>query len=176
MDKELLRNGEGYVDYTAYQAISKADKETDNMEIYAGDIMIAPHLKTGGDREYIVLAVHDRIATVLMLNTDEELPCSCKGSTMKYYHPGYLQYIFLNIFTGFVRTLTDSEFTEVKQNVADALSIDCIVKEVVKEVPVEVIKEVQVGSNAELMEAKAESKVYKDMYERLLARVMGDKT
>lgn len=78
MDKELLRNGEWYVDYTAYQAISKADKETDNMEIYAGDIMIAPHLKTGGDREYIVLAVHDRIATVLMLNTDEELPCSCK--------------------------------------------------------------------------------------------------
>ena len=171
MERELLKNGEGYDDYTAYKAIIKAEKEK-KMEIYEGDIFIGINNKTGQEREYLIVKVHDKFSTVLMLTTDESLRYSVMCNGMRYYHPGYIQYIFNDNLTEFVRSLKNKEFEEVKKNIAETLGISIEPVEVIKEVPVEVIKEVQPSNREALSAAVTEAKIYKELYEKLFEKVV----
>ncbi len=178
MTNGINRNGSGYYDETAYMAIKNYIKsEEKNMELYEGDIFRAV-MKSGEEREFVILSVHKDISTVLMLSDNEYFPCEVNCNGIKYTHPGMLQYVFNDRFTTFIRSMKKDEIDDLKRKVLEALG--CSIPE--KETPAEVIekvveKVVEVPAVDEELKNSldrtiAERDIYKELYEKLLMRMM----
>lgn len=181
MNQPMNRNGSGYVDVTAYQAMKNVLKG--NRRMKKGEIW---EVECGKRTDYaLVIAEHGKYRSILKLNDCEYDNCveiNCFG--IKYVDCGMISYAFEDKFIDFVRTLKDSELDVVMKKVDEGLGIESTVveKEVVKEVPVEVVKEipvevakeVQVGSGdvEEIARLKAEANIYKGMYEQLLQNML----
>ena len=132
---------------------------------------------SGYTREVVVVAAHEGYCTCLTL-TDNPCGYLVISRKQQYTDCGRLQYIFNDQFTEFVKKMPDNEFAALKDAVAEALGIE----QKTVEVPVEKIVEIPssaasaahyVDTFEELATAKAEAGIYKDLYEKLLAKVMG---
>lgn len=170
-----IKNQEGYMDTTPYEAIKNVMKGGNDMEIYGGDIFKA-RLNGGGEKEFVLLAVHNKFSTVLMLSDNESLPVSVIGSSMKYTDPGQIQYIYNDNLVEFIRSMKQKEYDELMRAVADGLGIKQKPQEA-KEIPVvkEIIKEVPKAvpeASEELTKARAERDVYKQLYENLIGSMI----
>lgn len=179
MEYDIFRNGSGYVDTTAFKAIRNyLKREEKNMELYSGDIFKG-RMNSGGERIFVILSVHDRYSTVLMLCDNENLPIAISCAGMKYTDPGQIQYIFNDNLIDFIRSMTKPEFDDLMQAVVDSLGYEAPVKEVVKEVTPEFIPPASDDTpfdNAlceELTKVKAERDVYKSLYENLIRSMIG---
>lgn len=110
MMNEMLRNGSGYVDMTAYNGM---------MNAAPGEIW------TQIDRDdeyYLIIAINGKVNTALKLtsrDTDGSIPVGCHGQM--YTNPAMLNYIFANRLGGYVKTMPKKEFEDVRKAVADAL-------------------------------------------------------
>ena len=187
MDYGINRNGSGYYDPTAYKAIKNYMKcEEKRMELYSGDIF-KNRLNNGSEKGFVIVSVHDKFSTVLMLSDNENLPFSIKCNGMKYTDPGMLQYVYNDNFTEFVRAMTQPEIDELMKAVIDSLGYEAPVKEVVKEVevskeaapaPVEFVRKGQFmipeteALKEDLTKAQAERDVYKNLYENLIGSMI----
>lgn len=179
MDYDISRNGSGYVDPTAYKAIKNFLKsEEKSMELYKGDI-VEFEQNNGYVKEAVILSVHEKFSTVLVLNDNDRLPYSvnCKG--MKYTDPGMVQYVFNDKIQNYIRSMSDKECADIMQAVVDALGYEAPVKEVVKEVvkksepefiPLAVNNDLPFDNaiHEEMAQLKAERNVYKELYENLI--------
>lgn len=177
MDNDLLRNGSGIVDYTAYRAITNISKGEQTMK--AGDIWEV-EMNNGTSKEVVILAARNGYCTVLVLGDyNDGYPVISREQ--KYTDVGRVQYIFNDSFTNFVKQLSDVVFADLKAAVAEALGIEQKTVEVPVETVIEKVVEVPVpmrcsDSTAELVAAKAEANVYKNLYEQLLGKLLqGDK-
>jgi len=171
IDKELLRNGYGYVDPTAYKALLEVQKG-EPMEMRTGEIWEVTS-NNGWVKESIILADHGKVCTILQLidedNGHTDIQVNCRG--IKFTDSRKLQYCFDNACTGFIRKLSEQEFETIMKKVAASLGIKAQVVEVVKEV--EIVKETEVlPDNLELERTKAQLEVYKGLYEDLLKDVL----
>lgn len=126
MDKELLYNGSGVKDITAYKAIlqSGGTGNMNNYEINKGEIWEVDN--NGSSRLVVVLACFERYAATVMLQ--DQLPGSSavevRARDIMYADAGRLGYVFYDKMVDFVRTLSDVEYRELRQGIAKALNID----------------------------------------------------
>lgn len=126
MDKELLYNGSGVKDITAYKAIlqSGGTGNMNNYEINKGEIWEVDN--NGSSRLVVVLACFERYAATVMLQ--DQLPGSSavevRARDIMYADTGRLGYVFYDKMVDFVRTLSDAEYQALRQGIANALNID----------------------------------------------------
>ena len=121
---ELKRNGSGYYDPTAYQALKKIERREKEMEIRKGEIW---EVEMGNNiRTVLVLAVHGSYSTVLTFSDEqrERRTVQMNAQGMKYTEPGMVTYKFHDAFDKFIRLATDEEFADIMNQIAGALGIE----------------------------------------------------
>ena len=199
IDYSLKKNGSGYADPTAYEAIRAVEKEKSEdkmMEFYKGDI-VEIELKNGSLKEAIVLQVHEKYSNILAITDDARMPykVTCRGE--KYVDPGMVQYVFHDRVVNFVQSMKDSEYEAIMDAVIDALG------HAPKQLPEEsAATEAEQGNGQELeqkpqpqpsvrfvrdgdvmvteteylkkklVQAQVERNVYKELYEKLIGSMM----
>ena len=125
MDKELLYNGSGVKDITAYKAIlqSGGTGNMNNYEINKGEIWEVDN--NGSVRLVVVLACFERYAATVMLQ--EQLPGSTavevRVRDILYADAGRLGWTFYDKMVDFVRTLSEDESYELRRRIAEALEL-----------------------------------------------------
>lgn len=130
MDNELLRNGSGYVDPTAYKALKKIRGA--NMK--RGEIweVAFPY----ENKLMVVIEEQERFCNVLML-TDEkkhETDVEVIARGKMYTNPAMISYKFNDTFLNFVRRMKDDEFAELMHEVNARFSmISFVAPEVLEE-------------------------------------------
>lgn len=173
-DYEILRNGSGYVDWTAYQALKKYQKGEESMEFKRGEIYEYEMQNGKGIKYALIVSANFRTnngyLNIIVL-TDEEkeeaysVPIVCGG--MMYADCGMVSFGLKNRIGNYIRSATDAEMKLIDEGIAKCLGIEQKAVEKVVEVPV------KDNTSEELATAKAEAKIFKDLYEKLLAKVMG---
>lgn len=185
MDKELFRNGSGYADPTAYKAFMNIERD-EKMDFKRGEIFEYKEVNKGIYRKAVILSAdfraNDRWQSILLLNEEPKgkisVPIVCEG--MMYADCSTVSFGKVEKFGNFIRKATQAEMAQIDEGVAKCLGLEQkVVKELIAEVTpppvmlkVEEEPTVEVVSE-ELATAKAEAKIYKDLYEKLLAKVMG---
>ena len=111
---EMKRNGSGYYDETPYKAYQGMRKP--------GEIWV----RNTDQRQVLVLAVHHRFCTVLLLSDHmdsygEKIPVN--GSGTQYAHPGKVMYMYHDLFGKYVRKMAHRDFLSVLDAVGAALAI-----------------------------------------------------
>lgn len=175
MDKELKYNADGYYDPTAYMALNNVQKGESMKENRTGEIWEI-ELSEGNIFYAIIIADDGNIVNFIRLideatkNSDIELNCC----GIKYASSRMVQYCFTQKVVLFTRKLTDDEFSDILQKVADSLGIEFIWEELgVIEKASEPVKYEAISFDAELEKTKAQLEVYKDLYESLLQKMVG---
>lgn len=171
-DFDLLRNSEGYYDPTAYNALLKVinhEKEHKTMEKYFKGDLVRARQNNGLEKEYVIIAVHERYCTVLMLAEDDTLPIAIRCNVVKYTDPGMLQFMYTNNILSFIRALTDEEIDNLMKAVFYSLGWEGPDNEK-KPATKEDIKNTKVLADTaiELAKVTAERDVYKSLYMQLL--------
>lgn len=117
MDSEIARNGSGYYDPTAFEAMKNIiKKKVDKMK--HGEIWEIQQ-NNGQFKNVIVLASHNDIAQVLHISEyggDYSIEVNCQG--ISFTDPRKIQYAFNDNFTNYIRTLKDEEFEAIMDAVA----------------------------------------------------------
>lgn len=180
-DYEILRNGSGYADPTAYKAIQNYQRGEVILELKRGEIY-EYEMPNGKEIKHALIVSGDFRNDYGCLNvivlTDEEktdgfyVPIVCGG--MMYADCCMVSFALRSRIGNYVRTATDKEMAQIDAGIAKCLDIEQKTVEVPVEKIVEVPAPVQYSDNTEeLMKAKAEASIYKNLYEQLLAKVMG---
>lgn len=170
-------NNEGYLDMTAYLAMQGG-----HMEYHKGDIVVI-ETNNGDEREMVLLSCHSEYATSVMLMDDvQENDHKVLGATyIKHTDVGRLTTTFYSRIVRYCKTMGDTEFDKLLAHVGKVLGTDIDTEPIIKEVPVEtikeVVKEVPVADSTEMLlkvaRLEGERDVYKAMYESLLKGVKG---
>lgn len=180
MMNEMLRNGSGYVDMTAYEGMTKANP---------GEIW------TQADREddyWLLIAVNGKVATGLKLTNrecDGSIPVICRE--VMYTNPAMLGYLFFNRLGYYVKSVPKKEFETVQKAVSSALGftfggngeIDEIIKdseELKKQLNAaqadlrisETVRQALNESNKMLEDELDSCKPYREMYNELLDKLI----
>lgn len=180
MSKELFRNAEGYVDITAYLAMKNFDKERKNkMEFLKGDLFT--YNINGEEKMALVVSSDirktDKYINVIVLNDEPKGMLYFSVTTpsgIKYADCGMVSFSLTTRMGNFLKSISFDEMKRIDEGILQMLGLDYLQKEKVVEKPIEVIKGGSETCAAELAQAQAEAKVYKEMYEKLLEKVMGD--
>lgn len=122
----LLRNGSGYIDPTAYKALSKIEKE-EGTEMKRGEIWEVEKTNREYDTVVVIAAQENACNTLLLKDEAEEGKENMKVLARHYMYtdPGLLAYKSKRKFTGFIRRMNDEEFGVLLEKVAESLGITC---------------------------------------------------
>ena len=110
MLNEMMRNGSGYVDMTAYNGMTNANP---------GEIWT---MLDKDDEYYLIIAISGKVCTALKLTIrecDGSVPVNCHGPM--YTNPAMMCYIFTNKLGGYVKTVPKAEFKTVRMAAANVL-------------------------------------------------------
>ena len=163
MDKELLYNGSGVKDITAYKAIlqSGGTGNMNNYEINKGEIWEVDN--NGSSRLVVILACFERYAATVMLQ--DQLPGSnaveVRARDIMYADAGRLGYMFYDKMVDFVRTLSDAEYQELRQGIATALGLQGIKGEVAASA-IQVYENATAAAEANLEAARQEITILRE--------------
>ena len=177
MRSDFIRNAERYYDPTAGAALTKIEREK-RMDWKPGDIVTAS--RDAAEKKFIVLANDGYVLTGTVLLTreyDAFVPIICGGKM--YANPYRLEYLNMNNYDlSLVRVATDAELDALRAAIANILQIPTPTEAAEEEedstdsimVTAEEIDMMQ-NQAKELIEARTEAKVYRDLYERLLEKM-----
>lgn len=175
MRSDFIRNAEQYYDPTAGAALTKIEMKK-RMDWKPGDIVTAS--KDTAEKKFIVLANDGYVLTGTALLTREYyafVPIICGGKM--YANPYRLEYLNMNNYDlSLVRVATDAELDALRAAIANILQIPTPT-ETAEEGSTDSImvtaEEIDMMQNQakELIEARTEAKVYRDLYERLLEKM-----
>ena len=177
MRSDFIRNAERYYDPTAAAALTKIEREK-RMDWKPGDIVTAS--RDTAEKKFIVLANDGYVLTGTVLLTreyDAFVPIICGGKM--YANPYRLEYLNMNNYDlSLVRVATDAELDALRAAIANILQIPTPTETAEEEedstdsimVTAEEIDMMQ-NQAKELIEARTEAKVYRDLYERLLEKM-----
>lgn len=189
VDKELFKNGSGYSDPTAYKAFMNIEKERDEkMDFKRGEIFEVEMNNSIYNKKALVVSADFRSGESylnVILLTDEpkgniNVPIICEGKM--YADCGMVSFITSNRLLRFIRKAREEEMAKIDEGVAKCLGIEIEPVYMDSNEEIERLQHelrkcnniIPVCDNTEeLAAAKAEAKIYKDLYERLLAKVMG---
>lgn len=109
MNSELLRNGSGYDDPTAAQAIR-------NM-VRPGEIW-----STTLGKEVLILKDNGVVCTVLILQEEEKAGCiEVVSRSKRWCNPKFLTYTLRQNIGGFIKRMHDDEYGYIRQRVQEAM-------------------------------------------------------
>ena len=182
---DLLRNGSGYVDITAYKAIKNVERNMNMAKCKRGEIFEVKMNNSDEIRKALVVSADFRSnrtwQSVLILMEEQKqedwVPVMCQG--MMYADCSKLSYIDSNRLYSYIRTATEDEMAAVDAMIAEYLGLklenktECVpelIQSVHKE-PVQVFKD----NSEELAAVQKEAEIYKNLYNQLLERLIGSK-
>lgn len=199
MDYELLRNGSGYYDPTAYEALKNFKGVTKTMIGFRhGEIYEVETLH--GYRQGIIVSSNDRVDSryinVIIMNDkqlfDIDIPIVCQG--IRYACPEKVSLVHVDKIGNFIKLATDEELAQIDAGIAKALGLqymeskECEAVEPVKYIePMELplpAPDDEAGMYVKLTiaefeemvasktEAELKAKIYKDLHEKLLDKVI----
>lgn len=188
MDKELLRNGAGYIDYTAYKAIKNCEQENERMgnemEYKRGEIFEYEN-GVGNIKKALVVSADfratGRYISIIVLSEEMKgenmVPVVCGGQM--YADCGMVSFSTNERLGRYLRSASDAEMAQVDEGIARCLGLEQKIVEV-PTIPVESLIEVtpdgfhcDIEAVEELATVRAEANVYKNLYEQLLAKMLG---
>ena len=187
MNNELFRNASGYADITAYKAIKNVEGCENDMGFNRGEIWEYETIGKPEMKKALVVSANfranDRYVNVILL-TDEpkgriSVPIVCEG--MMYADCGMVSFSANDRLGRFIRTATAAEMAQIDEGIAQCLGLEMkdvgMPTESVAEIIKPVVLPLQEASvevfSAELAEVKAEARIYKNLYEKLLDKMMG---
>jgi hypothetical protein len=193
MDNDLLRNGSGYVDFTAYKALQNYQKGENIMEYNRGEIF--EYSTNNYDKKKAVILSADfrkesRFISILVLQDEAKgavnVPVKTASGIM-YADCGLVSFCTNERLGDFLRITTEEEMQQIDEGIAKCLGIEQKTVEITKEVPVFPMESTlamkahtltlenkpAVEAVEEFAAAKAEANVYKNLYEQLLAKMIG---
>ena len=187
--REIMVNGSGYYDPTAYHAIKnmQEDLAMGTRKDYAdGDIVIAKK-HNGETEEMLLLRCHEGYATATILRDKPPIENAVMVISRQkmYMDAGRPCYVFYDTITGFVKSVSDEELERVRQKIGEALGIGTLAaqeepKATLRDEDIMMLKGVM-DQLAEKMEpilkrtkemsdsliiAQAERNVYRELFER----------
>lgn len=177
MKNDFMRNAERYYDPTAGAALTNIER-MERMDWKPGDIVTAS--RDTAEKKFIVLANDGYVLTGTALLTPEYdafAPIVWGGKM--YANPYRLEYLNMNNYDlSLVRVATDAEMDALRAAIANILQIPTPTETAEEEedstdsimVTAEEIDMMQ-NQAKELIEARTEAKVYRDLYERLLEKM-----
>ena len=175
MRSDFIRNAERYYDPTAAAALTKIEREK-RMDWKPGDIVTAS--RDTAEKKFIVLANDGYVLTGTVLLTreyDAFVPIVCGGKM--YANPYRLEYLNMNNYDlSLVRVATDAELDALRAAIANILQIPTPTEAAEEDSTDSIMvaaEEIDMMQNQakELIEARTEAKVYRDLYERLLEKM-----
>ena len=175
MRSDFIRNAERYYDPTAAAALTKIEREK-RMDWKPGDIVTAS--RDTAEKKFIVLANDGYVLTGTVLLTreyDAFVPIICGGKM--YANPYRLEYLNMNNYDlSLVRVATDAELDALRAAIANILQIPTPTEAAEEDSTDSIMvtaEEIDMMQNQakELIEARTEAKVYRDLYERLLEKM-----
>lgn len=94
-------------------------------DVFNGDIWTLQK-QSGTISEVLILAKHDRYATILTLNDREppENPVKVNSKCVMYTDAGKISYAFYDTLCDFVKAVPDGEFMKIMNKVGVALGMD----------------------------------------------------
>jgi len=190
--REMMTNGSGYYDFTAYLAI-KDIQEGVIMGVrgdYADGDIVTVEKNNGYTEEMLLLKCHDGYASATILREKEpyENAVPVISRQKMYADAGRLCYVFYDMITGYIKSVPDDELENVRQRIGKALGIGTLavpesqtehtavlrdedislLKGVVDRLAEQMeplLKKTQEMSNNLIM-AQAERNVYKELFEK----------
>lgn len=178
MDRELFRNGSGYADPTAYKALKNYEKGENDMEYKRGEIFeftLANSMET--KKALIVSADYragNRYLSIIVLQDepkgDDSVPVVTSSGVM-YADCGMVSFAQNDRFGRFLKTAKDAEMEQISEGIARCLGIRQKVVEKAVEKPAPAAPAPQ-PNNIDVR-ARMEAAIYKDLYEQLLAKMIG---
>jgi len=187
---ELLRNGSGYVDWTAYKAMKSTEKGQDQMTCNHGDICEYELKGSYEIKTALVVSAdwraNDRFVNVIVLTEEPKgqisVPITTKSGVM-YADCGMTSFAETSRISCFIQAAKASEMKQVEEGIIECLGFGGqviekeVVKEVIKEVPKEVIlplehTDLTVDLSMDLAAAKKEAEIFKSLYEQLLEKML----
>lgn len=182
LDNNLFRNGSGYADPTAYKAILNYQKGENIMEFNRGEIF-EYSTNNGESKKALVLSAdfrkESRYISILVLQDEPKgmvnVPIRTAGGIM-YADCGLVSFCTNERLGDYLRVATEEEMQQIDESVARCLGIEQKTVEVTP--PPMTLLSAEEDANAEffseeLATAKAEAKIFKDLYEKLLAKMIG---
>lgn len=193
MANDILYNIEGYVDPTAFEAISNYIKKEriKKMDLYRGDIVEIINSQ-GTTKTALVVSANFRIGgrylSIIILRDDQKgavnVPISTKGSIM-YADCGLVSFCSLDNVVEFTKSATTSEMQKVNEGIIKCFGLD-------EHMPPETVNDEVNMTNREhcegtaddstnleiadlrikLANAVGEANAYKALYDRLLEKVI----
>ena len=175
LDKhEMLYNGSGYCDITAYLAMKGF--EMDGLNYNDGDIVTVEQ-NNGEECEMLILKCHTHYATATMLKdslpSENAIPVISRKKM--YIDGGRTGYVFYDRISGFVKELPADSLDEIRKQIASAMGL-CI-EEIKGKIDAETekreehelpaITKMQIKKLTEdLIEAKTELRIFRELYEK----------
>lgn len=175
MRSDFIRNAERYYDPTAGAALTKIEREK-RMDWKPGDIVTVS--RDTAEKKFIVLANDGYVLTGTVLLTreyDAFVPIICGGKM--YANPYRLEYLNMNNYDlSLVRVATDAELDALRAAIANILQIPTPTEAAEEDSTDSIMvtaEEIDMMQNQakELIEARTEAKVYRELYERLLEKM-----
>ena len=175
MSNAFMRNAERYYDPTAGIALTNIER-TERMDWKPGDIVTAS--KDTAEKKFIVLANDGYVLTGTVLLTreyDSFVPIICGGKM--YANPYRLEYLNMNNYDlSLARVATDAELDALRAAIVNILQIPTPTEAAEEDSTDSIMvtaEEIDMMQNQakELIEARTEAKVYRDLYERLLEKM-----
>lgn len=181
--RDFFYNGERYHDPTAGVAMSAAEKER-KMDVKAGEVITFTRANSAfEDVPFAILGVTGPVLTgVRLFDTPvgDAVEIICRGKM--YAQPEKLEWVnCLRADICFVRTMKAEEYAAIREAVARSLSLDTPAQveyvepedEDADDIHVEAIRIAEETAHAVIRE-RARAEVYKEMYETLLQKVIGE--
>lgn len=132
---DLRKNGSGYYDKTAFQAMKNYEKEKREMKCKRGEIWEVATMK--GFKTSLVIQTYegDGYATIIQLveesgDTEGRIEVCAPG--LMYGSVGRMQYRYEEDFQRYIRTMTEEEMEKVLKKIRETLRLET--EEKVKEV------------------------------------------
>ena len=181
----LLRNGSGYVDMTAFKALTSIEREEKDMTFRRGDIFI--YETKGGSLNYALIVSanfrgKDHYQNIILLSEESKeeycVEVSCRGK--KFAHCDNVSMAIASRFGDFVRCATEAEMEAIDEGMAKCLGIEpkIVEKEIekAKTDTADALKKLaKVPSvSEEVAKWKAKAEVFEGLYKEMLAKVMGE--
>lgn len=122
----LFRNGSGYYDPTAGEAIKETEKEMGNRGEWADGDIVEVQKNNGNQVEMVLIRCHSNYATALALmeTPPRENTVAITSRAQMYSDAGKVQYVFYENICNFVKALSDDDFLIVKKAVRKALDLE----------------------------------------------------
>lgn len=182
----MFRNGSGYADPTAYKAFLNIERDG-KMEFKRGEIFEYA-VKDDTKKALVVSAdfrKKDHMLSVIVLADEPKGSVSVPittGSGIMYADCCMVAFAQHDRFGNYLRTVKNDEMAQIDEGITKCLGIEIEPVYMDSSEEVERLQQelrkcnniIPVCDNTEeLAAAKAEAKIYKDLYEKLLAKVMG---